>query len=55
MNEFIGQVQKFGFKCSKPAVNHDYFVTIEFRKFKLLKETAKVPDIQLKPCLYKKR
>ncbi|KAF2359714.1 Ribosomal RNA processing protein 8 [Trinorchestia longiramus] len=55
VEEFVANVQKLGFKCWKKPVNHNYFVSFDFKKVKDVKNRANLPEIKLKPCLYKKR
>ncbi|XP_018008155.1 25S rRNA (adenine-N(1))-methyltransferase isoform X2 [Hyalella azteca] len=55
VEEFVAKIQKFGFKCCKKPVNHNYFVSFDFKKVKDVKNRENLPVIKLKPCLYKKR
>jgi len=54
MEEFVSNIQKFGFKCFKKPSDHDYFVSMDFKKFRSIKN-KELPIVKLKPCLYKKR
>ena len=53
VEEFIAKVQKFGFKLKWKDENEKYFVFMDFKKVEKTKK--KVPELQLKPCFYKKR
>lgn len=54
MDEFVPLVEKFGFSLKwKDANSHEYFYLADFKKTAFAKK--KVPEICLKPCVYKKR
>jgi len=55
VESFIAKVQKFGFKLSAKNLKRDFFYFLDFEKVQDLKKKKKLPDIELKPCLYKKR
>ena len=55
VESFIAKVQKFGFKLSAKNLKRDFFYFLDFEKVQDLKKKKKLPDIELKPCLYKRR
>ncbi|XP_015917976.2 ribosomal RNA-processing protein 8 [Parasteatoda tepidariorum] len=55
LDQFIKSIQSLGFSIEKKDVEHKLFVFLEFKKMKKNKKGARVQDITLKPCLYKKR
>ena len=55
VESFIAKVQKFGFKLSAKNLKRDFFYFLDFEKVQDMKKKKKLPDIELKPCLYKKR
>jgi len=55
VDQFISDVEKFGFKSSWKDLKKDFFYFLDFQKVKDVKKKKKLPDITLKPCLYKKR
>ena len=54
VDKFISDVEKFGFKNSWKDLKKDFFYFLDFQKVKDVKK-KKLPEIVLKPCLYKKR
>lgn len=53
--DFIKSVEKFGFKSSD-MVSYSYFFLAQFKKVKNVNSSFKsLPQINLKPCVYKKR
>eukprot|EP00088_Acartia_fossae_P020130 TRINITY_DN2179_c0_g1_i1.p1 TRINITY_DN2179_c0_g1~~TRINITY_DN2179_c0_g1_i1.p1 ORF type:complete len:468 (+),score=144.96 TRINITY_DN2179_c0_g1_i1:40-1443(+) len=54
-NEFIKDVEKFGFQMNWKNLKNQYFVFFDFKKVKEAKSRKKLPSIDLKPCVYKKR
>ena len=48
-------VEKFGFKNTKKDLKKDFFYFLDFEKVQDIKKKKKLPEIALKPCLYKKR
>nr|XP_045605845.1 uncharacterized protein LOC123762992 [Procambarus clarkii] len=55
VQEFVNVLKKFGFHCVHKDTNGKYFFLFEFKKNRKLKKTTVLPDIILKPCIYKKR
>lgn len=57
IDKFIESVEKFGFKNSWKDLQKDFFYFLDFKKVQGLgkKKKGKLPEIELKPCLYKKR
>jgi len=54
-NQFIRDVEKYGFELSWKDLKSQYFYFFDFKKIKDKANKKKMPTIQLKPCLYKKR
>ncbi len=53
-SEFVGIVKKFGFSLSTSKEDDKkFFVHFDFKKTSKTKKKA--PELQLKPCFYKKR
>jgi len=53
---FVESVQKFGLKSSWKDLEKDFFYFLDFKKVQeVKKKKGKLPEIELKPCLYKKR
>eukprot|EP00090_Calanus_glacialis_P041839 TRINITY_DN74388_c0_g1_i1.p1 TRINITY_DN74388_c0_g1~~TRINITY_DN74388_c0_g1_i1.p1 ORF type:complete len:539 (-),score=231.21 TRINITY_DN74388_c0_g1_i1:48-1664(-) len=56
IDKFIESVEKFGFKNSCNDLKKDFFYFLDFKKVQGgKKKKGKLPEIELKPCLYKKR
>jgi len=55
VDSFVAKVQKFGFKLAAKNLKRDFFYFLDFEKVQDMKKKKKLPDIELKPCLYKKR
>merc|ERR1719220_1810796 len=55
VESFVAKVQKFGFKLAAKNLKRDFFYFLDFEKVQDMKKKKKLPDIELKPCLYKKR
>ncbi|MPC37006.1 Ribosomal RNA-processing protein 8 [Portunus trituberculatus] len=55
VKEFEKHLAKYGFHCTAKDTSHQYFFLFDFKKTHKLKKTISLPDIFLKPCLYKKR
>ena len=56
IDTFIAGVQKYGFKNSWKDLKKDFFYFLDFKKVQdIKKKKGKLPEIELKPCLYKKR
>lgn len=55
VDTFIADVEKFGFKNTWKDLKKDFFYFLDFQKVKDVKKKKKLPEIELKPCLYKKR
>lgn len=55
LKEFEKQLSKFGFHCTGRDTSFQYFFLLEFKKNRKLKKMAALPELHLKPCLYKKR
>ena len=54
VDKFVSDVEKFGFKICWKDLKKDFFYFLDFQKVKDVKK-KKLPEIVLKPCLYKKR
>ena len=55
---FIATVTKYGFKIvSNSDKNEDksYFLFFDFKKIDNCRKRKKLPEVMLKPCIYKKR
>ncbi|XP_008546035.1 ribosomal RNA-processing protein 8 [Microplitis demolitor] len=56
VNEFINALAFYGFKYTWKDLSHKYFYFMDFKKVKNVDIKCKnLPQISLKPCLYKKR
>jgi len=56
VDSFIDCVRKFGFKNSWKDLKKDFFYFLDFKKVQeVKKKKGKLPEVELKPCLYKKR
>ncbi|XP_041055836.1 ribosomal RNA-processing protein 8 [Carcharodon carcharias] len=55
VQSFINVVGSLGFKMISKDTENSYFYLFEFRKNRPPREKDKLPQLQLKPCLYKKR
>jgi len=55
IDKFIESVEKFGFKTSWKDLQKEFFYFLDFKKVQEMKKKKKLPEIELKPCLYKKR
>ena len=55
VESFVAKVQKFGFKLAAKNLKRGFFYFLDFEKVQDMKKKKKLPDIELKPCLYKKR
>lgn len=54
-DEFVQRVEKFGFELLSKKLFSKLFLDFEFKVVALRKSRAKLPDIELKPCMYKRR
>ena len=48
-------VEKFGFELTWKDVKSPYFYFFDFKKVAEKTNRKKLPTVELKPCLYKKR
>ena len=57
VESFINNLSKFGFVNTWKDLSHNLFYFMDFKKERCIskKKRAKLPEITLKPCLYKKR
>merc|ERR1712059_13451 len=55
VEKFIHDVGKFGFKNTKKDLKKDFFYFLDFQKIRDMKNKKKTPEVELKPCMYKKR
>nr|CAD7454571.1 unnamed protein product [Timema tahoe] len=55
IDNFINNLQKFGFTKLHKDVSHDLFCFMDFKKKSVPGKKNKLPFINLRPCLYKKR
>lgn len=54
VNNFIKLVTKYGYKLLSKNLSHDMFYFMDFKKVSVPNK-SKVPIIELKSCMYKKR
>ncbi len=54
-NEFQRDIQKFGFKLISKKLFSKLFLEFEFKAVARRKDGGKLPNIELKPCIYKRR
>ncbi|XP_047498733.1 ribosomal RNA-processing protein 8-like [Penaeus chinensis] len=55
LNDFLSCVTRLGFHCTHKDVQQKYFYMFDFKKNRDCKKAMEVPEIVLKPCMYKKR
>ncbi|XP_078078762.1 uncharacterized protein rrp8 [Mustelus asterias] len=55
LRSFVNVLGSLGFKLISKDTKNNYFYLFDFRKSRPSREKAKLPQLQLKPCLYKKR
>lgn len=58
INAFVNNLTKYGFESTKVDQKIDMFVFMDFKKTQDISKTAlkkKLPILELKPCIYKKR
>jgi len=58
INMFIDYLIKYGFESTKVDQEIEMFVFMDFKKTQDISKTAlkrKLPILELKPCIYKKR
>lgn len=56
VEDFINGVEKLGFAKTWMDLSHNLFYFLDFKKTEaVIKKNKTVPEIKLKPCLYKKR
>lgn len=57
VQSFIQKLEKFGFVNTWKDLSHNLFYFMDFKKEKCIskKMKKKLPELILKPCLYKKR
>lgn len=55
VEKFIKGVEKLGFVNTWKDLSHNLFYFMDFKKTEDVKKKKAVPEITLKPCLYKKR
>lgn len=55
IDHFIQGIKKFGFVNNYKDLSHKIFYFLYFKKEKSVKNISKLPEITLKPCMYKKR
>lgn len=58
INMFVNLLTKYGFENIKVDQTVDMFVFMDFKKTQDISKTAlkkKLPILELKPCIYKKR
>jgi len=56
IDTFIENMLKFGFKNTWKDLKKDFFYFLDFKKVQeIKKKKGKLPEFELKPCLYKKR
>lgn len=54
---FVQGVERMGFEAIGQDISHNLFYFLDFKKKSNLskKKKKKIPELSLKPCLYKKR
>ena len=52
---FVKTVLKFGFDAQKHESKQNYFFLAKFTKRQNITKKGRLPTVELKPCLYKKR
>ena len=57
INRFIKTIERFGFIPVSQDLSHNLFYFLDFKKTNNIspKRKNKLPELTLKPCLYKKR
>lgn len=57
VDNFIKNVEKFGFSLQKKIISDPLFCYFDFKKKSSISKNKKknLPDIELNPCLYKHR
>lgn len=55
VKDFIKKLDSFGFQLLKQDVGQKVFYFFQFKKVRNVAKVAKVPQLELKPCLYRKR
>lgn len=57
VKDFVKDIQKYGFEKTNLNMDYSLFFFLDFKKVSHLSKSKKkkLPDINLKPCLYKKR
>lgn len=56
IKQFVHKVERLGFQLiGKKSGQKNYFIMFEFKKKDLKLAKAILPEIKLKPCIYKKR
>uniref|UniRef100_A0A1B6C524 Ribosomal RNA-processing protein 8 n=1 Tax=Clastoptera arizonana TaxID=38151 RepID=A0A1B6C524_9HEMI len=57
VQQFVKDVQKFGFNAKSQDLSHNLFYFLDFSKRSNInkRKKSKLPQLALKPCLYKKR
>lgn len=58
INMFVNHLTKYGFENTKVDQEIEMFVFLDFKKTQDISKTAlkkKLPMLELKPCIYKKR
>lgn len=57
LNQFIKGVERMGFAAVAQDLSHNLFYFLDFKKKSNASQKKKkiIPELSLKPCLYKKR
>ncbi|KAL1110229.1 hypothetical protein AAG570_008306 [Ranatra chinensis] len=55
VDQFINDMTSFGFKLISKDYSCNIFLFLDFRKFSSISVSKKLPNVSLKPCMYKKR
>ncbi|KAB7499831.1 Ribosomal RNA-processing protein 8 [Armadillidium nasatum] len=55
IGRFLSVMNKLGFECIHKNQNQNYFWLFDFIKIKSVKLKPNLPELILKPCMYKKR
>lgn len=55
VEDFMKNVQKYGFTIVKSDLNNNLFYFMDFKKESDIKKRNKLPQLTLNPCIYKKR
>ena len=57
VEDFVGALQAYGFRFLSQDLSHKYFYMFKLKKVASVdrKRRKELPEVTLKPCLYKRR